>query len=341
MPLVYEGKTINKKIYNNLSPSEYSFFVESIFRYYRNNGFPFINFSKEKRNLKFQKLRNYTTQLILDQTIIQRMEGLSLAWHYFPHVWNIPVNGISHTPMDVFNDDTLFQSAIRKRLKFGDNISDNGIRKALMVFGTQRVSNFRPTAARAIYHRYLPHGGITWDMSCGFGGRLLGALSLSNIQYIGTDPCAITVQGLQDIIADFDKLNKATIYPLGSEIWCPEKQSLDLCFTSPPYFNMERYSEEPSQSYKKFETPQLWLNGFLRKTIQNCYFGLKNGCFMIINIANVKTYPNLVSDTITVAQEEGFVLHETLRLMLSKVPSVHGSEKITHKFEPVLVFRKM
>lgn len=80
------------------------------------------------------------------------------------------------------------------------------------------------------------------------------------------------------------------IHQLGSEDFLPDKESLDLCFTSPPYFNTEEYDTAPTQSYIKFPTPELWFNDFLMKTVENCYYGLKRGAFLIINIANVKSY---------------------------------------------------
>ena len=41
---------------------------------------------------------------------------------------------------------------------------------------------------------------------------------------------------------------------------------------------------EKTQSFIKYPTQSKWVNGFLKKTIQNCYNGLKNNCYMLINI---------------------------------------------------------
>ena len=42
-------------------------------------------------------------------------------------------------------------------------------------------------------------------MSCGWGGRLLGALSSSNVKkYIGTEPSTETFKGLKQIQKDFN-----------------------------------------------------------------------------------------------------------------------------------------
>ena len=67
--------------------------------------------------------------------------------------------------------------------------------------GTQAVSNFRPTAAKLIYEKF---GGDTiWDMSCGWGGRLIGFLASSRKKYIGTEPSSLTFKGLQKIKSEY------------------------------------------------------------------------------------------------------------------------------------------
>lgn len=64
-----------------------------------------------------------------------------------------------------------------------------------------RSPTFTPTAAAAIYHKFLPEeGGVVWDMSAGFGGRLLGALACDRVdKYIGTDPNPLSVDGLREM----------------------------------------------------------------------------------------------------------------------------------------------
>ena len=71
-----------------------------------------------------------------------------------------------------------------------------------------------------------------------------------------------------------------------------------MCFTSPPYFDTEKYSEEPTQSYIKFPKENDWISGFLIKTIKNCHYGLKNEGYLALNIA--KTFEGLSSDFVSV-----------------------------------------
>ena len=235
----------------------------------------------EEKFKKFKSLYEYPyAGVFKDGLLNQTMHGLGLAWTYFPHMWGIQCNKMK-TPLEVFNDDTLFMKAIIKRMRWGTYISDSGIRKALKSFsGTQSVSNFRPSAAAAIYHHFLPaEGGVTWDMSSGFGGRLLGAMACNRVKkYIGTDPSTYTMDGLRGIEAEvlpmLTKLNsnrklEIELHKCGSEDYSPATGTLDLCFTSPPYFNCEKYSDEPTQSYKRFPSQNEWLNGFMHQTLAN------------------------------------------------------------------------
>ena len=124
------------------------------------------------------------------------------------------------------------------------------------------------------------------------------------------------------------------LHKLGSEIYQPDRESLDLCFTSPPYFDTEKYSDEGTQSYIKYPTKEEWINGFLYKTIENCYRGLKGNKYMLINIANTPKYKFIEEETIRISKELGFKQEKTIELTLS---SVMGAG---YKYEPIFVFKK-
>ena len=205
--------------------------------------------------------------------------------------------------------------------------------------GVQGVSNFRPTAAACIYNRFA-RGGTVWDMSGGWGGRLLGAIAAKVDYYIATEPSSQTYCGLINIANDFAGKMNYQIWKTGSEEYRPDKNSLDLCFTSPPYFDIEKYADEPTQSYVKFNTKQAWIEGFLKPTFKNCYYGLKKDGYMLINIADIKGKHNinLELETVSVALNEGFLLVDEYQLALS---NVNLKNKITKfKYEPIFIFKK-
>ena len=300
--------------------------------------FPYYPTDYTWRRKEFNQFLQYQANLWENKDIKQTMHGLALCWSYMPHSWAVQCKEMN-SPLQTFEGD---KEKIRKKMKqMGHYDTPSGLRKTLRIMtGSQGVSNFRPTAAHAIYNRFLPDGGTTWDMSGGYGGRLLGAIK-SQINYIATEPATETVKGLKEIIKDwshisniFRKVPHFEIVQKGSEDFLPDKESLDLCFTSPPYFNTEKYSDEETQSYIKFPTKDKWTDGFLRKTIQNCHYGLKQNRYMLINIANVSSFMSLEDVTIETAVQEGFVHEDTYRLSLSKI---RGNG---FKYEPIFVFRK-
>ena len=336
-----------ERIVNNLDDFDIDYGVDVIFDYYRRHGFPHYTIREEEKHDHMRKLQRFDVDTILDEDkIVQTMHGLRMAWTYFPHFWEVKCGNAKMSPMEIFHDDDKFKSTIRKCWKWstttykGQNeeskniMHENRLRQSIKIYtGTQSVSNFRPTAAKLIYEKF---GGDTiWDMSCGWGGRLIGFLASSRKKYIGTEPSSLTFEGLQKIKKDFFYLEKSVeLHKLGSEEFIPDRDSLDLCFTSPPYFDTEKYSDEDTQSFIKFPTKEEWVNGFLRKTIENCYRGLKSGKHMLINIANTPKYKFIEEETQRIAKELGFVQNDTLQLTLS---SVMGAG---YKYEPIFIFKK-
>ena len=331
---------VNEKYWRSMNEIELSEFINRIFEYYREEGFPYYPTDAESRQKDFNTLKNFDYKTLLeDYTVKQSMHGLGLAWSYFPHSFDIKSNDMM-TPYEAFMNDDIFMKVIRKRLKIGTYISDSGIRKILKIYsGVQGVSNFRPTAAACIYDKFAK-GGVVWDMSGGWGGRLLGAITAGVDTYIATEPSSKTCAGLVELATDFAGDMKYQIWKMGSEEYLPEPNSLDLCFTSPPYFDLEKYSDEPTQSFIKYSGKNEWVEGFLRKTFENCYYGLKKDKCMIINIADVKGKHNinLEKETVIVAESVGFKHILTLKLALS---NVNMKNKLTqYKYEPMFVFAK-
>lgn len=310
------------------------------FKYARKRGMPYYSYSHDEKLIEFDKIKRANFRNGIEgNEVLQLLHGLGLAWSYFPHHWEVQVLKMKR-PIDVYNDDKLLKKALASRIKYGGKVgvdgymTDANLRKAIRTAsGVQAVSNFRPVAAASIYHKYT-NDGVVWDMSCGYGGRLIGALASGSVKkYIGTDPCELTYKGLKNIEHDFHHIDmEVDIKMVGSEDFVPEEQ-VDLCFTSPPYFNTEEYSNEQTQSWKKYPTKKEWLEGFLRKTMQNCYRCLKNDGLMMINIANVKAYPNLETDVLRMAYLEHFKIDDILLLRLS---SIMGG----FKYEPIFIFRK-
>lgn len=308
--------------------------VDKLFHYYREKGYPDYKKSNYNKQEVLRKIREYNEDNILNgEELAQTMHGLGFLWTYFPHWKEIKCGGADNTLIENWNNDEKLKKLIKKtykwQIKHGNGRwTENRIRQNSKVYlNKQTVSNFRPTVAKYIYNNYGNKGKV-WDMSCGFGGRLLGFLASNCQKYIGTEPSKKTYKGLNELRNDFDYVNKEVeLYKIGSEEFFV-KEDIDLAFTSPPYFDTEKYSNEKTQSYIKYPTKDEWVNGFLKKTIDNVYQSLKVGGYFIINIS--KEFEESVINL-----SNKFTLEDRLKLVLS---SISGKGK---KYEPVLVFRKV
>ena len=300
-----------------------------------NKGFPYYPTDKKWRDDKYKQLLSFKRDTILDRqhkVIGQSAHGLNLAWSFMKHSWGIQC-GKMKTPMQVWNDEEHLEKGINKILtgtffkqKKPHEITDSDMRSMLRRYsGTQMVSNFRPTAAATLYDIFVDKdsplegttAGTVWDPSMGYGGRLLGAIA-AGVNYIGTDPCVPTYEGLEQIRDAYAHTDKSyTLLRQGSETYNPEEESLDFVFTSPPYFGWEAYGDEPEQSSIKFDTSEMWKEHFLKQTIANAHVGLKTGKYLALNVANTKQYKTFEEDTVTLAKEVGFEHVDTWWLSLS------------------------
>jgi len=225
--------------------------------------------------------------------------------------------------------------------------------KAFRISFCQYAVNFPPLTAKFLYERYTDHIKTQeqinlYDPSAGWGGRLLGALSVDderNIHYIGTDPNTdhSTTPGRTKYheFADFfnTKTYRATgLYPKthtyeifqhGSEEihndpkFQKYKGKLDMIFTSPPYFAKEAYSEDPEQSYKKFSQYGLWRDGFLRQTLETCVEYLNHDRYLLWNIADAvfggEMLP-LEKDSIDILTSNGMIYKGKIKMALAQMP---------------------
>ncbi len=240
----------------------------------------------------------------------------------------------------------------------------------------QPAVNFPALTAKFLYEHFTEHikdNDITvYDPSAGWGGRILGAMSTDRVlHYIGTDPNPDNV-GRYENVAEFYNThcfqsnpfwgrvdpNSYSVFSDGSEIIGNNKEfktykgKLDFVFTSPPYFNREQYSQDETQSFKKFSAYDDWRKNFLKPTLTTAYEWLRDDRFICWNIADIKICENkyipLEQDSIDIIESLGGKYIETYKMLMTRmigidVSSVKNSVKVGedyYKFEPILVFYK-
>ena len=77
----------------------------------------------------------------------------------------------------------------------------------------------------------------------------------------------------------------------------------------------------------------------MRRTLDNCRVALKKDGFLVMNLADTKTYPTLTTDFLSLAEGTGFTLVETLQLALARMPGT-GKQMASYKYEPIYVFQR-
>ena len=313
--------------------------VEELFSYWRERGYPHYQFSDYDGVDELNKIIEYDTRKLIDgKNIQQTMHGLGYLWCFHPH-W-VEVNNI----LELWDDDDKLRELCRKTIEWvdkheGGKVSVNRMRQNSKVYlAGQSVSNFRPTAAKYIYDTYGSQGTV-YDPCAGWGGRLFGFLASNCKRYIGTDPSKKSYTGLCELANNYnkgilyDEFKPIEIYNQCAEDWIPMSK-VDLVFTSPPYFDCEKYSDEPTQSYLRHPTREKWTEGFLREMIKGCDIVLKDEGTMILNIANTTKHDWIEQEVLRISSEEGFKLVDTLHLVLSSI----AGKGI--KTEPVFIFTK-
>lgn len=276
--------------------------------------------------------------------------GQTLNRFLFPNMMTAEPKGRgSNSLRDRFYDDAKLRRAIRICFEFREGnrlVYPTAIRRALELVTGENIQNFKAQNARAIVEYCCPVlWGRVYDYSCGYGGRLLGVTS-SNLQleYVGVDPNTDTVNNLR-LLNEFIELAGGTpgeIHQSVSEDFVPE--NIDCAFSSPPYFNLEKYSDEPTQCMNQFDSLDNWFEGYVAPTMRNIHQGLNDDGIFATNIADYKTPKEefkVVDRWIDTAQKLGFKHTETVKMMLNTRPGVgNGKQEGVEKFEGIYVFTK-
>lgn len=218
-----------------------------------------------------------------------------------------------------------------------------------------KVAAFSPNTARKIYETFCPKENANiLDYSCGFGGRMLGSVSPTyHYHYYGIEPNTHLMESLKSFgkfintQCDFDY----HLYCQGSEDKIDElKGNIDFAFSSPPYFDLERYCTEETQSIVKFPEYNSWLKGYVEPTIKNIWEYLKPDGLFAVNIKN-STYKsgfNLLDDWKQIILNNGFeeigtydMAHQTGKSALKTYKENHGVGSYHGEKEPLVLFKKV
>ena len=326
--------------------------ITKVFDLYRNRGIVPIDYYSESGLVS--AIRDFAStkyNTVQDNVIgLGNNQGQKISRFVFTNMMTAEPKGRgSNSLKDRFYDDTKLRRAIRICFEFRDGNSlvyPTAIRRSLELVTGENIQNFKAQNARAIAEYCCPVlWGRIYDYSSGYGGRLLGITS-SNLQfdYVGVDPNTETVENLKllnHFIAESGG-REGEIHQSVSEEFVPE--NIDCAFSSPPYFNLEKYSDEPTQCMNRFDSLDNWFEGYVAPTMKNIHKGLNSDGVFATNIADYKTPKEefkVVDRWIETAEKLGFKHTETVKMMLNTRPGVgNGKQDGVEKFEGIYVFTK-
>jgi len=157
------------------------------------------------------------------------------------------------------------------------------------------ASQFKPSIAKAFYDYFKSENVL--DFSAGWGDRLAGFYCGETTKhYVGIDPNTLNHPNYKKQVEFYKKNQTFFEEPKEVDLICSPAEDVeftkyynffDTIFTSPPYFDVERYSDEDTQSWVRYKTIEDWNKNFLHKTLGNIIPTLKEGGILAVNIADV------------------------------------------------------
>ena len=151
-------------------------------------------------------------------------------------------------------------------------------------FGVSRAITFVKMAAHIIGKE---PSELRWlDISSGWGDRLLAACFL-DVEYEGYDPNSDLENIYHQMIDDWGT-GKQRVHKLPFEDAQLSRESFDFVLTSPPYFDVEIYSEDEGQSINRYPRFNNWMVEFLFQSLRKAWDALKLNGVLILHLGDSK-----------------------------------------------------
>lgn len=257
--------------------------------------------------------------------------GSVLCAKHFSHRWDARYRS-QPSVRQAWYDEKMLRQAIGFQIRVGDPVTPIRVFRALQAV-VRAPTNFRPSLARAIVEAFSPEGGFVLDPCAGYGGRAAGTLSCGRV-YLGVDPHPKASPSFEGLSKDLG--GELTFVNQPFEEFEGNPEEADLVFTSPPYFSVERYSDDSTQSWVRYKTWDSWVKGFLTPLASKSLAYLKPDGYFCVNTKDIREGKNVFpigGELVRIATGLGFNLESTLSIPLGRL----GKDL---REEPLFVFRK-
>jgi hypothetical protein len=246
------------------------------------------------------------------------------------------------SPFETFNNNNELNKLINELKVANQEITPYNLRELLYKHG--ECANFKLTLAKSIYD-YFDAKRIL-DFSAGWGDRLISAIAYNNNSeidyYDGFDPSECMAKYYNKIInklANKNQQEKFGVIKLPFEKVILTR-TYNLVFTSPPFFVLEIYNNDATQSTAKYTTTKSWFCNMLCVWLAKAWTNLEYDGHMVINIEDIiKDYgPNKTKMLFTEAMIlfiSGFCKHALFKGVIG-----HSNTHKSHIVRPLWVWKK-
>jgi 16S rRNA G966 N2-methylase RsmD len=214
--------------------------------------------------------------------------GMKLCEHFFPNFFDIE-NKDGNSFKSLWTADKL-EKVLRWNRKSHSTPYLSELRRGIYFnYKLAKSTMYRPQMAKMVVTNLGAKRVL--DPCAGWGGRMLGTIA-AGAEYVAFEPNTETYEGLLNLSKFLGIQDKVRIIKDSAlEMDKYDIGEFDLILTSPPYFDLEVYSHEDTQSIKGCDTYSIWVNNFLKPLIELSISHMKVdgwSCWNVHNIGKMK-----------------------------------------------------
>jgi hypothetical protein len=240
----------------------------------------------------------YTYNLNFDgkQQYFRRLNAGNNSSNHFQQKNRWSVDGaVSPGPQRTWENEKFMTSLMGSAYSLKMPKINRNVLRTMIGLRKYICAQFKPNVAKVLYDK-LGSKNIL-DFSAGWGDRLAGFYASETSEYyVGIDPRKEN-HPIYNEQSEFYDTHRTMFEPKKKvEFICSPAEEVDFTrytdtfdtvFTSPPYFNVERYSYDDTQSWVKYKEIDEWNENFLQKTLKNLWCSVKSGGYLLVNISDV------------------------------------------------------
>lgn len=228
--------------------------------------------------------------------------GMKLCEHFFPNFYDVQDRrGRSFSSM--WQDLDLLKKILKWNRSAHSTPYLSELKRGIYFCGgLSKVTQYRPQLARVVSADFP----IVFDPCAGWGGRLLGVTS-NDHTYIGFEPNSQTYDGLMSLVEFLGISDRVSLHNDSAlNMSAYDIGKVDAILTSPPYYDLEVYSNESSQSISNCDSYDDWVSSFLKPLIIQSLSYLKDEGVSFWNVSNLSKKMPLLDDVIQIHNDAGY-----------------------------------